>query len=77
MLPTAPTFKTVMRTRMPMITEPLMAAPRQPIVQMVAPVLNARGEVVCVLIGVLRLYKDNLLGHLRNAKVGAPATTLR
>jgi PAS domain-containing protein len=37
---------------------------------MVAPVLNARGEVVCVLIGVLRLYKDNLLGHLRNAKVG-------
>jgi hypothetical protein len=23
-----------------------------------------------VLIGVLRLYKDNLLGHLRTAKVG-------
>jgi hypothetical protein len=37
---------------------------------MVAPVLDAKGEVRCVLIGVLRLYKDNLLGHLRTAKVG-------
>lgn len=64
-------FKTVLHTRMPVISEPLIGrAQRQPIVQMVAPVLNARGEVVCVLIGVLRLYKDNLLGHLRNAKVG-------
>jgi PAS domain S-box-containing protein len=64
-------FKTVMRTRKPMITEPLIGrANKQPIVQMVAPVLNDKGEVVCVLIGVLRLYKDNLLGHLRTAKVG-------
>jgi len=64
-------FKTVMRTRKPMITEPLLGrAGKQPIVQMVAPVLDAHGEVVCVLVGVLRLYKDNLLGHLRNAKVG-------
>ncbi|HEX8404274.1 MAG TPA: response regulator [Duganella sp.] len=37
---------------------------------MVAPVLNAKGEVVCVLNGVLRLYKDNVLGNLRTAKVG-------
>jgi PAS domain-containing protein len=64
-------FKTVMRTRKPMITEPLIGrANKQPIVQMVAPVLDAKGEVRCVLIGVLRLYKDNLLGHLRTAKVG-------
>jgi PAS domain S-box-containing protein len=64
-------FKTVMRTRKPMITEPLIGkANKQPIVQMIAPVLNPKGEVVCVLIGVLRLYKDNLLGHLRTAKVG-------
>jgi PAS domain S-box-containing protein len=64
-------FKTVMRTRKPMITEPLIGkVNKQPIVQMIAPVLNAKGEVVGVLIGVLRLYKDNLLGHLRNAKVG-------
>ncbi|WP_343730893.1 response regulator [Duganella sp.] len=64
-------FKTVMRTHKPLITEPLIGrANKQPIVQMVAPVLNDKGEVVCVLIGVLRLYKDNLLGHLRTAKVG-------
>jgi PAS domain S-box-containing protein len=64
-------FKTVMRTRKPMISEPLIGkANKQPIVQMIAPVLNAKGEVQCVLIGVLRLYKDNLLGHLRTAKVG-------
>ncbi|MTV38480.1 response regulator, partial [Duganella radicis] len=64
-------FKTVMRTRKPLITEPLIGrANKQPIVQMVAPVLNDKGEVTSVLIGVLRLYKDNLLGHLRTAKVG-------
>jgi len=64
-------FKTVMRTRKAMITEPLIGRTnKQPIVQMAAPVLNDKGEVVCVLIGVLRLYKDNLLGHLRTAKVG-------
>ncbi|MBV7538229.1 response regulator [Duganella sp. sic0402] len=64
-------FKTVMRTRKPMITEPVIGRTnKQPVAQMVAPVLNEKGEVVCVLIGVLRLYKDNLLGHLRTAKVG-------
>ena len=64
-------FKTVMRTHKPMITEPLIGrANKQPVVQLVAPVLNNKGEVVCVLIGVLRLYKDSLLGHLRTAKVG-------
>ena len=64
-------FKTVMRTRKPMITGPIIGKTnKQPIVQMIAPVLNAKGEVVGVLLGVLRLYKDNLLGHLRLAKVG-------
>jgi len=64
-------FKTVMRTRKPLITEPLIGrGNKQPVVQMVAPVLDAKGEVRCVLVGVLRLYKDNLLGHLRTAKVG-------
>ncbi|MET0268154.1 MAG: response regulator [Duganella sp.] len=64
-------FKRVMHTRKPMITEPLIGKyHKEPIVQMIAPVLNAQGEVVCVLVGVLRLYKDNFLGHLRNARVG-------
>jgi len=64
-------FKQVMQTRQAMITEPLIGrANKQPVVQMAAPVLDEHGNVVCILIGVLRLYKDNLLGHLRTAKVG-------
>ena len=64
-------FQTVMRTRRPMITEPLLGKTSgMPIVQMVAPVLDRNGEVAGIVIGVLRLYKDNLLGDLRTAKVG-------
>ena len=64
-------FKQVMYTRKPIITEPLIGRQhKEPIVQMVAPVLDARGEVVCLISGVLRLYKNNFLGHLRTAKVG-------
>jgi PAS domain S-box-containing protein len=64
-------FKTVMRTRAPLIAEPVFGRTSgKPIVQMVAPVLDRQGKVVAVLVGVLRLYKDNVLGHLRNAKVG-------
>ena len=65
-------FKQVMYTRKPMITEPVLGKyQREPIVQVIAPVLDARGEVVCILSGVLRLYKNNFLGHLRHATVGA------
>ncbi|QGZ40347.1 signal transduction histidine kinase [Pseudoduganella flava] len=64
-------FQRVMREKMPVIAEPVIGkAGKQPVVQMVAPVLSEEGEVQCVLIGVLRLYNDNLLGHLRTAKVG-------
>jgi len=64
-------FKIVQATRRPMIGEPVLGkVSGQPIVQMVAPLLDARGEVDGMLIGVLRLYKDNVLGHLRTAKVG-------
>ncbi|KQW89948.1 histidine kinase [Massilia sp. Root418] len=64
-------FKRVMATRQPLIAEPVVGrAGKQPIVQMAAPVLDHKGEVRAVLIGVLRLYKDNVLGHLRTAKVG-------
>jgi PAS domain S-box-containing protein len=64
-------FKQVMYTRKPIITEPLIGRHhKEPIVQMVAPVLDARGEVVCLISGVLRLYKNNFLGHLRTARVG-------
>jgi signal transduction histidine kinase/DNA-binding response OmpR family regulator/HPt (histidine-containing phosphotransfer) domain-containing protein len=64
-------FRKVMETKKPLIAEPVFGRTGgQPIVQMVAPVLDENGQVQAVLIGVLRLFKDNLLGHLRNAKVG-------
>ena len=64
-------FQTVMRTRQAMITEPMLGKTSHlPIVQMVAPVLDNNGEVAGIVIGVLRLYKDNMLGRLRTAKVG-------
>jgi signal transduction histidine kinase/DNA-binding response OmpR family regulator len=64
-------FRTVMDGRKPMIAGPMASrASGQPIVQMVAPLLDDQGKVVGVLSGVLRLYKDNILGHLRTAKVG-------
>ena len=64
-------FQTIMRTRKAMITEPILGkTSHQPIVQMIAPVLDTQGKVAGVVIGVLRLYKDNMLGKLRTAKVG-------
>ena len=64
-------FKRVLATRQPLIAEPVIGRTgKQPIVQMAAPVLDQKGEVQAVLVGVLRLYKDNVLGHLRTAKVG-------
>ncbi len=64
-------FKTVLRTRKAVVAEPVLGkTSKQPIVQVVAPLLDARGEVAGMVIGVLRLYKDNVLGRLRGAKVG-------
>ena len=64
-------FRKVIETRKPLVAEPVLGkAGKQPIVQMVAPVLDEQGKVRAVLIGVLQLYRDNMLGHLRTAKVG-------
>jgi PAS domain S-box-containing protein len=64
-------FKTVMRTKKAMITEPVFGKfSHQPVVQMAAPIIDDKGEVKGILLGVLNLYKDNLLGHLRTSKVG-------
>ena len=64
-------FRQVMATRKPLIADPVMGrVGNKPIVQMVAPLLDEHGEVQAVLLGVLQLYKDNMLGHLRTAKVG-------
>ena len=64
-------FKKVLETRKAFITDPVIGrAQKQPVVQIVAPVIGADGHVEAILVGVLRLYKDNVLGHLRQAKVG-------
>ncbi len=65
-------FKHVMAERHAIIAEPVLGKTgKKPVVQMVAPVLGEEGDVQCIVIGVLRVYRDNLLGHLRTAKVGS------
>ncbi len=65
-------FKLVMAERYAIIAEPVLGkVGKKPVVQMVAPVLGEEGDVQCIVIGVLRVYRDNLLGHLRTAKVGS------
>ncbi len=65
-------FRTVMRERSPLIANPVIGRTgKQPVVQVVAPVLSEDGAVQCLVVGVLRVYKNNLLGHLRTAKVGS------
>jgi signal transduction histidine kinase len=55
----------------PFISQPIMGkATKQPIVVMAAPVLNADGQLVAILGGVLNLYKPNLIGSLASKKIG-------
>jgi signal transduction histidine kinase/CheY-like chemotaxis protein/HPt (histidine-containing phosphotransfer) domain-containing protein len=64
-------FRKVVETRKPLIAGPVKSrVSGQPIVVMLAPLLDEQGKVAGVLSGVLRLYKDNFLGHLRTARVG-------
>ncbi|MES2150170.1 MAG: response regulator [Pseudomonadota bacterium] len=64
-------FKQAMATGKPFISDPVLSRVRkEPIVQLVAPLLDRDGRIEALLVGVLRLNKDNLLGHLRTAKVG-------
>jgi diguanylate cyclase (GGDEF)-like protein/PAS domain S-box-containing protein len=66
-----PFFKEVMRTRKPLIAEPVISkARKEPIVQMVVPVLAKDGQVLAILVGVLRLDRNNFLAGLGSAKVG-------
>ncbi|MDP3538573.1 MAG: ATP-binding protein [Azonexus sp.] len=61
----------VRETRKPYISQPILGkATQQPIIVMAAPVLNAEGELVAILGGVLNLYKPNLIGALGTRKIG-------
>ncbi len=64
-------FREVMKTRKPLIAESVISKVRkEPILQFVAPVLSADGEVLAVLVGVLRMSQNNFLAGLGDAKVG-------
>jgi len=64
-------FQQVMATGKPVISAPALSKLRhEPIIKMAAPVLAADGRVLAVLTGVLRLQKENFLGHLSSTTVG-------
>lgn len=64
-------IQNVRDTLKPYISQPIMGkATKQPIVVVVAPVLNDKGELVAIVGGVLNLYKPNLIGELGSRKIG-------
>ena len=64
-------IQNVRDTLKPYISQPIMGkATKQPIVVVAAPVLNAKGELVAIIGGVLNLYKPNLIGELGSRKIG-------
>ncbi|MBT9519658.1 MAG: hypothetical protein IV101_02080 [Dechloromonas sp.] len=64
-------IRQVQTTLKPGISQPILGkATQQPIIVMAAPVLNAQGELVAIVGGVLNLYKPNLIGTLGTRKIG-------
>jgi diguanylate cyclase (GGDEF)-like protein/PAS domain S-box-containing protein len=66
-----PFFQEVLRTARPVISQPVISKIRkEPIIQMAAPIFAPDGHIAAVLVGVIRLNKDNFLAGLGNAKNG-------
>jgi diguanylate cyclase (GGDEF)-like protein/PAS domain S-box-containing protein len=66
-----PFFQELMRTARPVISQPVISKIRkEPIIQMAAPIFAPDGHIAAVLVGVMRLNKDNFLAGLGNAKNG-------
>lgn len=66
-------FQEVLRTRKPVISEPVLGrSSNEPVVLMAAPVFadDGSGRLIAVLIGTLRLNKANFLAGLAAAKAG-------
>ena len=64
-------FKQVLATQRPVISAPVVSKTRrEPIIQMAAPVMDSKGQVAAVIVGVIRLYKPNFLGNLGDTKIG-------
>ncbi len=65
-------FRRTLDTRKPVISEPYIGRGpvKEPAVMMTAPILDRSGEVVGILSGNIHPLKVNLLGKLREARVG-------
>ncbi len=64
-------FQRVLATRKFALSEPLLSRTRkEPIVQMGAPIVDRQGNLVAIMVGVIRLYKTNFLGDLSNMRIG-------
>ncbi len=66
-----PYFAKLLATRKPVIAEPVLSRARnEPVAQIAVPMLDGKGNIVGALVAVLRLYKNNFLADLANARVG-------
>src|SRR5579862_3353089 len=64
-------FKEVVRTHQTVISEPVLGKTRgEPIVNVATPILTLDDRLVGVLVGVIRLYRSNLLGRLGEDRIG-------
>ena len=64
-------FKRVLATGQPTISEPVRSKLNgDPLVTFGAPIRNAGGNIVAVLVGLIRLNKPNFVGHLGSATIG-------
>lgn len=64
-------FQEVLATQRAVISEPVISKTRrEPIIQMAAPIMDGKGNLAGVVVGVIRLYKPNFLGNLSDFKVG-------
>jgi diguanylate cyclase (GGDEF)-like protein/PAS domain S-box-containing protein len=65
------TFQAALAARKPSISKPTLGRRSgQPLVTFWSPVLDQRGELQALVVGVLNLLKPNFLGDLAEAKVG-------
>jgi diguanylate cyclase (GGDEF)-like protein/PAS domain S-box-containing protein len=64
-------FQRVMAFAKPVISDPLVGkASGLPVIDIAAPILDADGNVVAVMVGVLPLSKRNFIGDYSNTKIG-------
>jgi PAS domain S-box-containing protein len=64
-------FRQTLEKRTPQISEPYIGRGRpEPTIMMTAPVLDANGDVMCILAGAVHPFDLNFLGRLREARVG-------